>query len=75
MEEQIEAAERRRPGVGPVKSTEEVRVERERASIEMTRTRILRELEAATHPRHRAQLEAALQHLQEKMVAAGLPLE
>ena len=47
--------------------------EHERVSIEMYRTRILREMEAATHPRHRDQLAAALQHLDDKLLAMGPP--
>lgn len=38
--------------------------------LELSRTRVLRDLAAATHPRHREMLEAALKHLEEKI--AGL---
>ena len=43
---------------------------RELDGLELSRTRVLRDLAAATHPRHREMLEAALKHLEEKI--AGL---
>ncbi|MGH9396659.1 MAG: hypothetical protein ACRD18_07385 [Terriglobia bacterium] len=42
---------------------------RERESLELSRTRVMRDLAAATHARHRALLEAALKHLDEKIAA------
>jgi hypothetical protein len=39
----------------------------QRDSLMMTRTRIMNDLGRATHPRHRAQLEAALAHLDEQL--------
>jgi len=39
----------------------------ERGDLELSRTRILRELAAAVHPRHREQLEGALRYLDEKI--------
>ncbi len=35
-----------------------------RESLLLTRTRVLHDLERASHPRHRAQLELALAHLE-----------
>lgn len=35
-----------------------------RESLMLTRTRVLHDLERASHPRHRAQLELALAHLE-----------
>jgi hypothetical protein len=43
---------------------------REMDGLELSRARVLRDLAAATHPRHREMLEAALKHLDEKI--AGL---
>ena len=53
-------------GKGP-KSPEELRREQERRDLELSRTRIMNDLEAATHPNHRKSLEAALAHLDEKI--------
>jgi len=44
-----------------------VRLESERKSLELSRTRVLKDLETATNPRRRAQLEAALHHLEAKL--------
>jgi hypothetical protein len=41
--------------------------EQTRSGLELSRTRILRELAAAVHPRHREQLEAALRYLNGKI--------
>ena len=63
IESQIEAAEARRAGTGPVVSAEELK----RNSLLLSRTRILREIAAARHPRHRETLEASLKFLDEKL--------
>lgn len=74
MEDQIESSERRRPNAGArLKSVAEIEFEHECASIEMNRTRILHEMDAATHPRHREMLTAALQHLDGKLLALAKP--
>jgi hypothetical protein len=39
----------------------------ERHSLELSRTRVLKDLDGATHPRCREQLEAALRHLDQKL--------
>jgi len=52
----------------------EARVRRqERGDLELSRTRVLRELAAAVHPRHREQLEAALRYLDSKIAATNRP--
>jgi hypothetical protein len=51
---------------GP-KSAEQIRREHERRGLELSRTRILNDLESATHPNHRKSLEAALAHLDQKI--------
>ena len=53
-------------GKGP-KSPEEIRREHERRDLQLSRTRIVNDLQAATHPNHRKSLEAALAHLDEKI--------
>jgi hypothetical protein len=54
------------PGKGP-KSPEDIRKEQERRALNLSRTRILNDLEVATHPNHRKSLEAALAHLDRKI--------
>ena len=49
------------------KSAEAIRREQERRGLELSRTRILHDLESATHPNHRKSLEAALEHLDKKI--------
>jgi len=65
IESQIDSADAARTqGQQPRISQEELNRQRERESIELSKGRILRELEAATHPVHREQLRAALEHLE-----------
>jgi len=49
------------------KGPEEIEKDRERANVELSRKRILNDLETATHPNHRKSLEAALAHLDQKL--------
>jgi hypothetical protein len=49
------------------KSAEQIRREQERRGLQLSRTRILHDLESATHPNHRKSLEAALEHLDRKI--------
>ena len=49
------------------KSSEQIRREQERRGLQLSRTRILNDLENATHPNHRKSLEAALAHLDQKI--------
>ena len=49
------------------KGPEEIEKDRERANLELSRKRILNDLETATHPNHRKSLEAALAHLDQKL--------
>jgi len=72
VESQMEEAAQRRaaPKQTPL-TTEQVRIKAERESLELSRKRVLADLEAATHPRRREQLESALRHLNEKIAALG----
>lgn len=68
VESQMDAAETRRAAAQQVRlNEEEIRLQRERESIELSKVRIVRELEAAKHPRHREQLSAALAHLESQL--------
>ena len=68
VEAQVEASEAPKgdSGKGPQKA-EQVKREQERKHLELSRTRILHDLESATHPNHRKSLEAALAHLDKKI--------
>lgn len=72
VESQMEeaAARRSRHRETPL-SPEQIRVNIERQSLELTRTRILKDLKAATHPRRRDQLQAALEHIERKLGELG----
>jgi hypothetical protein len=48
-------------------ASEQIQRERERESLLLSRTRVLHEIEASTHPRYRQQLEAALAHLDRQL--------
>jgi len=61
------AAARRAPEHRAPKTEDQIRVERERESLQMSRKRVLKDIEAATHPRYRQQLEAALKHLEQRL--------
>jgi len=68
VESQMEAAAARRAPEHRTPQTEDqIRVERERESLQMSRKRVLKDIEAATHPRYRQQLEAALKHLEQRL--------
>jgi hypothetical protein len=70
VESQMEEAAARRAAVHQIPlSPDEIRLRSERESLELSRTRVLKDLEAATNPRRREQLEAALRHLDQKLVA------
>jgi hypothetical protein len=65
--QQEEAASKRAAARQTPLSAEQVRLQTERNSLELSRTRVLKDLGAATHPRRREQLEAALKHLDRKL--------
>jgi hypothetical protein len=53
-------------GKGP-KTPEDLRREQERRDLQLSRIRIVNDLEVATNPNHRKSLEAALAHLDQKI--------
>jgi FtsZ-binding cell division protein ZapB len=68
--EQMEVAESKEiesdlPQITP----EQQQRQRERESLVLSRARVQQELAAATHPRYRSSLEAALGYLEEKIAA------
>jgi hypothetical protein len=72
VESQMEDAALKRNAARRTPLTDdEIRISRERESLQLSRTRVLKDLEAATHPRRRQQLQAALNHLDQKLAALG----
>ncbi len=68
VESQMESAESRRAAVRHAPLTDEqIRNQQQRQSLEMSRTRVLRDLETVTHERYREQLRSALKHLDQKL--------
>lgn len=49
------------------KSVDQIEKDRERQGLELSKKRILNDLETATHPNHRKSLEAALAHLEGRL--------
>lgn len=68
VESQMEEAAARRSAIHQTRLTpEQIRLRSERESLELSRTRVLKDLESTTHPRRREQLTAALHHLDRKL--------
>jgi hypothetical protein len=68
VESQITAVEERpsKFGAGP-ESDEHLRQDQIRKDLQLSRIRIVHDLESATNPNHRKSLEAALAHLDKKI--------
>lgn len=66
-----DAASRRQAVRQKPLTDEQIRIRSERESLELSRTRVLKDLEAATHPRRREQLRAALNYLEQKLSDLG----
>ena len=68
VESQVDTTERSKwtSGSGP-KSDEQIKLEQERKDLQLSRTRVLNDIESATNPNHRKSLEAALAHLDKKL--------
>ncbi|MBV8820760.1 MAG: hypothetical protein JO022_20535 [Acidobacteriaceae bacterium] len=66
VESQIESAESRRPR-GSAPTAEQIARQRQKESLELSKTRILHDLERATNPRYRETLLAALTHLEQRL--------
>jgi hypothetical protein len=68
VESQIDAAEERAALAKLPKLTpEELDRNRERESLQLSRKRVLHDIETSQNPRYRATLQAALKHLDEKL--------
>ena len=68
VESQVEAKKTMSPsnGSGP-KTPEEISREQECKDLQLSRIRIFNDLQIATNPNHRKSLEAALEHLDQKI--------
>ena len=70
VEAQVTAVEEPKSHSGPnSKTPEQIMRDQARKDLELSRTRIVNDLEHATHPQHRKSLEAALAHLDQKISA------
>jgi DNA-directed RNA polymerase len=69
-ESQIEAAEERLKRSNAIaQNAAENSLQRERESLELSRTRVMQDLAAAGNPKYRALLEQSLRFLDEKLAA------
>lgn len=59
--------DRRERQLGLVKTQEEMAKNKERDSLELSRVRILNDLEQSANPRYREILSASLEHLDQKL--------
>ena len=72
VEQQQQDAEERRSAAKRVKlSAEQVAADRQREGLLLQRTRMLREIESATSPRHRNTLQGGLKYLEDQLKASG----
>jgi len=72
VEDQIEAAESRRAAtLGKQLSAVEDARARERDQLQLSRTRVLRDIEHANNPRYQEILRGALKHLDDKLLELG----
>ena len=72
VEQQQQDAEERRSAAKRVKkSAEQVESDRKREGLLLQRTRILREIESSTSPRHRDTLKGGLKYLEQQLKALG----
>jgi hypothetical protein len=70
VESQVEAKKTVTDSQGKGQKTpEQIRRERERGDLQLSRTRIQNDLQNATNPHHRKSLEAALAHLDQRIAA------
>jgi hypothetical protein len=70
VESQVEAAEERARLAKLMKlSNEETARDRERDSLQLSRKRVMHDIETSQNPGYRSTLEAALKHLDDKLAA------
>ena len=70
VESQIEAAESRAERAHAARlSAAQVQSQKERESLELSRTRVMQDLDSAQNPRYKEQLQRSLAYLDEKIAA------
>lgn len=68
VEAQVESSQTPKETLGKKQKTaEQLHREHELKGLQLSRSRVLHDLESATHPNHRKSLEAALAHLDSKI--------
>jgi len=67
--QQQEAQDRRAAAPRPAKSPEQLQKERQREGLQLQRTRVLKQLEAASEARYRETLERGLKYLEDQLKA------
>jgi len=71
VESQIEAADQRgRPRKNDI-SPEQLALERERDSLELSRSRVLCDMQSATHAGYKSMLQLSLDYLDQKIAQLG----
>ncbi len=74
VESQIEAAEARASQAKKKRlSDEQLKVQRERESLELSRVRVVRDLASAVNPKYKEQLQKSLDHLDKKLAELNKP--
>jgi hypothetical protein len=72
VESQMEEAASRRESARKTPLTaDQIRVQSERHGLELSRARVLKDLEETTHERRRTQLQTALAYLERKLAELG----
>jgi molecular chaperone GrpE (heat shock protein) len=71
VESQIEAADERTRARKNSANTEQMAIEQERASLELSRSRVLRDMESATHDGYKAIVQRSLDYLDQKLAQLG----
>lgn len=69
VESQIEAAEARAQSRAPRQNAEQLALQREMESLELSRTRVMQDLAAARNPKYQEMLQRSLSFLDEKIAA------
>ncbi len=64
-----DAADRKKHAIATELKAAEIALQRERESVELSRTRVLQDLAAAANPNYRKMLERSLAFLDEKLAA------
>jgi hypothetical protein len=74
VESQIEAAEARASQAKKKRlSDEQLKLQRERESLELSRVRVVRDLASAVNPKYKEQLQKSLDHLDKKLEELNKP--